>query len=314
MAQTINKEEAKRNRKERLEAYVAAAHLRFAPAGPPWRPCVRGMRQNCRLDGLLEFRDGLLGHSLLLVGPSENCMLPWIVRLRFQELRRQADCLIVIPGGEAMPAEAGVQSVSDRIQLHGAPALGLRFGKPAHGHKVVRMFMADIGVAWVKLQRALEFLLRSRKIPVVVQLGQRQRTMALRQALVFLYCQTRRFLHLAPALAGGYCAEEGQKRVSFGHMGVGRGVVRIELDGLTVVVDAFLQIEIIEVVVCPKVVLVRLDVHCLHVWRWGWLRTTQAAFDLLGDRRRYLILQGEHVGEVAFKSIGPEMPIVRGAN
>src|SRR6266403_543509 len=124
-------------------------------------------------------------------------MLPWIVRLRFQELRRQADCLIVIPGGEAMPAEAGVQSVSDRIQLHGAPALGLRFGKPAHGHKVV---------------------------------------------------------------------------------------------------------------------LVRLDVHCLHVWRWGWPRTTQSAFDLLGDRRRYLILQGEHVGEVAFKSIGPEMPIVRGAN
>ena len=32
---TINKEEAKRNRKERREAYVAAAHLRFAPAGPP---------------------------------------------------------------------------------------------------------------------------------------------------------------------------------------------------------------------------------------------------------------------------------------
>ncbi len=40
---TINKEEAKRNRKERLNG---ASHLRFAPTGPPWRPCVRGMRQN----------------------------------------------------------------------------------------------------------------------------------------------------------------------------------------------------------------------------------------------------------------------------
>ena len=27
-------------------AYVAAFHLRFAPAVPPWRPRVRGMRQD----------------------------------------------------------------------------------------------------------------------------------------------------------------------------------------------------------------------------------------------------------------------------
>src|SRR6267143_5977955 len=157
-----------------------------------------------------------------------------------------------------MPAEAGVQSVSDRIQLH--------------------------------------------------------RALALRQALVFLYGNAGCFLRLAPAHPGRYRAEEGQKRVSFGHMSVSWRVVRVELDSLMVVVDAFLQIEIIEVVVCPQVVLVRFDVHCLHLWRRGWLRTAQSAFDLLGDGRRYLILQGEHVGEVAFIRIGPEMPIVGGAD
>jgi len=98
------------------------------------------------------------------------------------------------------------------------------------------MFVADIGVARVQLQRALEFLLRSRKIPVVVQLDQRQRAMALRQALVFLYCKARRFLRLAPALAGRYRAEERQKSVSLGHMGIGRRVVRVEVDSLMVVI------------------------------------------------------------------------------
>ena len=44
---TIYKEEAKRNRKNAWMAYVAAFHLRFAPAAPPWRPRVRGMRQDC---------------------------------------------------------------------------------------------------------------------------------------------------------------------------------------------------------------------------------------------------------------------------
>src|SRR5260370_18526747 len=172
-----------------------------------------------------------------------------------------------------MPAEAGGQSVPERMQLGRALALGLRFGEPAHGHEVVRMLVADIGVAGVKLQRALEFLLRSRKIPVVVQLGQRQRTMALRQALVFLYGNAGCFLRLAPALPGRYRAEEGQKRVSFGHMSVSWRVVRGELDSLMGVVDAFLQIEIIEVVVCPQVVLAPLDVNCFHLVRWAWLWT-----------------------------------------
>src|SRR6266852_8518477 len=174
--------------------------------------------------------------------------------------------------------------------------------------------VADIGVAGIELQRALELLLRSCKIPVVVQLGERQRAMALRQVLVFLYCQARRFLRLAPALAGRYRAEEGQKRVSLGHMGVGRGVVGVELDGLTIVVNALLQIETIEIGVGPQVGFVRLGVYRLHLRCWGWLGPPQLGFDLLGDGRRYLILQGEHVGEVAFISIGPEMPIVRRAD
>src|SRR6266446_6791719 len=138
--------------------------------------------------------------------------------------------------------------------------------------------------------------------------------MALRQVLVFLYCKARGFLRLAPALAGRYRAEEGQKRVSLGHMGGGRGVVWVERDGLTILVNALLQIEIIEVIVCPQIVLVRLGIYWLHFWCWGWLRTSQTAFDLLSDIRRYFVLQGEHVAEVAFISIGPEMPIVRGAN
>src|SRR5256885_16208048 len=88
------------------------------------------------------------------------------------------------------------------------------------------MLVADIGIVRVELQRALELLLRSRKIPVVVQLSQRQRAMRLRQALVFLYRQARRFFHLAPAFAGRYRTEEGQKRISLGHMSVCR---RIEI-------------------------------------------------------------------------------------
>src|SRR5712664_1492919 len=138
--------------------------------------------------------------------------------------------------------------------------------------------------------------------------------MALRQVLVFLYCKARRFLRLAPALARRYRAEERQKRVSLGHMGVGRGVVGVELDGLAIVVNALLQIETIEVIVCPQIVLVRRGVYRLHLRCWGWLGPPQLGFDLLADCRGYLILQGEHVGEVAFISIGPEMPIVRGAD
>src|SRR6266576_334892 len=71
MAQTINKEEAKRNRKERLEAYVAAAHLRFAPAGPPWRPCVRGMRQNCSGANILATSGIFLYINASCPGPSD---------------------------------------------------------------------------------------------------------------------------------------------------------------------------------------------------------------------------------------------------
>ena len=51
---TIYKEEAKRNRKNAWMAYVAAFHLRFAPAAPPWRPRVRGMRQDCAFGRALD--------------------------------------------------------------------------------------------------------------------------------------------------------------------------------------------------------------------------------------------------------------------
>jgi len=71
-------------------------------------------------------------------------------QVAIQELRRQTYCLIVVAGGEAMPAETRIQSVSDWIELHCAFTLGLRFGEPAHSHEVVRMFVADIGVAGVE--------------------------------------------------------------------------------------------------------------------------------------------------------------------
>src|SRR2546421_11841557 len=134
--------------------------------------------------------------------------------------------------------------------------------------------VADIGIVGVELQRALELLLRSRKIPLIVQLGQSQCAVAVRQTLVFLYRQACRLLHLAPALAWRYRAKESQKKVSLRHMCVGRRVVWIELNRLIVVVDALLQIETVEIGIRPQVIVVRLRVYLFHLRYRSWFGPT----------------------------------------
>src|SRR5882762_11565969 len=136
--------------------------------------------------------------------------------------------------------------------------------------------------------------------------------MALRQALVLLYCQARRFLHLAPAFAGRYLAEEGQKRVSLGHVSVCRRIVRVELDSLTVVVDALLQIEIIEVVVSTQVGLVRLGVRGPRGSRD--LRLQDRHSKGLDDSTRKLILNLENVGQLTIVGLRPDVIAIVDAN
>ncbi len=138
--------------------------------------------------------------------------------------------------------------------------------------------------------------------------------MAIRQTLVFLYCQACRLLHLAPALAWRYRAKEGQKKVSLRHVCVGGRVVRIELNRLIVVVDALPQIETVEIGIRPQIIVVRLRVYLFHLRYRSRLGPTQFRFDLLGDGRCHFILQCQHIREVAFKSIRPEVPVVGGAH
>src|SRR5437764_285375 len=86
----------------------------------------------------------------------------------------------------------------------GEPAL-----RPADGHQIVRIFVVSIGITGVQFQSPVKLLLRSCEIPVEMQLGQRQRRVALWRALIFFDSQRGSFLHFAPALTRRERTEEG---------------------------------------------------------------------------------------------------------
>ena len=138
--------------------------------------------------------------------------------------------------------------------------------------------------------------------------------MAVRQTLVFLYSQACRLLHLAQAFAWRYRAKERQKKVRLRHVCVGRRVVRIELNRLVVVVDALPQIETVEIGIRPQVIVVRLRVYLFHLRYQRRLGPAQFRFNLLRDGRCHFILQRQHIRELSFKSICPEVPVVGGAH
>src|ERR1700730_6070308 len=138
--------------------------------------------------------------------------------------------------------------------------------------------------------------------------------MAFGQALIFLHSQGRCFLDLAPALLRRHRAEERHEKVGTGHVSISGCVVGIELNRLVVVLNTLLQIKTVEVIISLEVDFVGLGAHSLHLGRRSWPWPAQPAFDLLGDIGGYLILQHEHIAEIAVIAIGPEMPVVSGAN
>src|SRR3984893_9190506 len=127
-------------------------------------------------------------------------------------------------------------------------------------------------------------------------------------------CQCRCFLDLAAALLRRYRAEERHEKVGTGHVSISGCVVGIEFDGLIVVLNTLLQIKTVEVIISLEVDFVGLWAHSLHLGRRSWPWPAQPPFDLLGDIGGYLILQHEHIAEIAVIAIGPEMPVVSGAN
>src|ERR1700681_1354769 len=133
--------------------------------------------------------------------------------------------------------------------------------------------------------------------------------MAFGQTLIFVHCQCRCFLDLAPALLRRYRAEERHEKVGTGHVSISGCVVGIEFDGLIVVLNSLLQIKTVEVIISLEVDFVGLWAHSLHLggWRWPW--PAQPAFDLLCDIGGYLILQHEHIAEIAVIANDTEMPV-----
>src|SRR5713226_1907789 len=173
--------------------------------------------------------------------------------------------------------------------------------------------VANVGVVRIQLQSPLELLLCSYEVPVIMQLRQSQGPMPFGQALIFLHSPCRCFLDLPPALPRRYRAHERHEKVGTGHMSISGCIVGIELDDLVVILNTLLQIKIIEIIICLQVKFVCLGAHSRGLGRWSWPWPAQPALDLLCDIGGYLILQHEHIAEIAVIAIGPEMPVVSGA-
>src|ERR1700730_6250718 len=104
--------------------------------------------------------------------------------------------------------------------------------------------MMDVRVVGIQLQTALELPLCPNEVPIVEQVRQSQGSMTFGQEVIFLDGLRRRFFHLAPARMRRELAEERQKKVGTGHMGIGRVIVRFELDDLVVELNTLLQVEL----------------------------------------------------------------------
>src|SRR6202795_1130136 len=111
---------------------------------------------------------------------------------------------------------------------------------------------------------------------------------------------------LFPSLIWGNCTKEAQEKVRGSHVGIGRRIVRVELNGLVVIINALLQIELIQVGVRLQISFISFWVYRLCLGERLRLRTTQPALNLFSDCRGDVILQSENVTKIPFVRFSPE--------
>src|SRR5713226_3070617 len=131
--------------------------------------------------------------------------------------------------------------------------------------------------------------------------------MRLRERFVLCECVLGSLFHSGEGDIRRQQVEEPKEVVGLCHLGIGCRIIWVKLDGLIQVIDALVQIEIIEIGTSAKIQFVRCRIYLPVVGGAYRKLRVQLGSDLLCTRSSDLILQNEDIAHWTLVTVRPKM-------